>query len=350
MDTHAQRLGDKLAAGRAPLGRVPGVHENHTPPSFCRFGNGHLNELRPGHIQDAFAHPATSAQLHRSQILKHDHLIGIHQFTALLVGEVAAPVGNPHVDTGQDGFLLGVLEPVLRQLGRVLAPLDTLQVGLIAPMEARVRDLLPVGERSKRRQSHIHTHYGVRWRQRRGLGLAREAGEPRAGTRAGERDRLGRALQRSVQDDMHRADLREDESRTLQAHAISILGIGEAIVATEALEARETDCFGSRLHPPKEGLKSQIDSYADILEHLGMDKLHGRARQLPDREEVQRIVLAQRLAAFRIRPLAFGKQFVIHPAAFFKLLLKDAPLALREVDAVFESFAHGFHSTLTPHT
>jgi hypothetical protein len=94
MDTHAQLLGDNLAAGRAHLGRVLGIHQNHPPPSFFRFGDGHADELCPRHIQDAFAHPTAFAHLHRSQILKHDHLIGIHQLAALLVREVGPPVGG----------------------------------------------------------------------------------------------------------------------------------------------------------------------------------------------------------------------------------------------------------------
>lgn len=77
------------------------------------------------------------------------------------------------------------------------------------------------------------------------------------------------------------------------AHTIAGLGIGDAIIAPEAFEARETDFLGSLFHPTKEGLKGQIDSDAAVLEHLTMDELHGWARQLPDRKEVQRISCAR---------------------------------------------------------
>jgi hypothetical protein len=92
VDAVAQGLLHEFAAGRALLGRVAGVHQHNSPPSFFRFGDGHADKLAPRHIQDAFTHPTASAHLHRSQILKHDHLIGIYQLPAALVGEVRAPI------------------------------------------------------------------------------------------------------------------------------------------------------------------------------------------------------------------------------------------------------------------
>src|SRR5690606_14501570 len=38
--------------------------------------------------------------------------------------------------------------------------------------------------------------------------------------------------------------------------------------------------------------------------------------------------------------LARGKRLVVDPATLFKLAFKDAPLAVREIDAVFERFTH----------
>jgi hypothetical protein len=47
MDTHAQRLGNHLAAGRTHLGCVLGIHENHPPPSFFRGSTKRSTELTP---------------------------------------------------------------------------------------------------------------------------------------------------------------------------------------------------------------------------------------------------------------------------------------------------------------
>ena len=346
MDAFAQRFGDKLAAGRTQLGGVAGVYQNHPSPSFCRFGNGHPDELCPRRIQDAFSHPATLAHLQRSQILTHDDLIGVHQLAAFLVGEVAAPVGDPFVNLRQDTLLLRVLRPVLGVLGRIFPLLDTFEVVLIAPIEAGVVDLLPlVREGGKRRQPHIHAHHVAGWRQRLGLRLAREAGKPLAGVRTGERDRLGRAFHRPVQDDMHRANhFGENQPLTLQPHPVAILRIGDTVVSAEAFEAWEADCFGSRFHPTKAGLKGESHPDADVLAYLTVDEFQGGSHQLPDGQHSLRVVQPQRLAPLLICPLAFSKRLVIRPTTFLKLLLKDTPLAVREVDSVFEALAA--HHTL----
>jgi len=115
-------------------------------------------------------------------------------------------------------------------------------------------------------------------------------------------------------------------------HAIPILRIGERIIPAKAFETGKTDLSGSLFHSAKECVKSQIDSYADVLEYLTMDEFHGGASQLPEREVIQRIVFTQRLVAFLIRPLALGKQFVVDPAAFLKLLLKNTLLAFCVTD------------------
>ena len=71
-----------------------------------------------------------------------------------------------------------------------------------------------------------------------------------------------------------------------------------------------------------------------------MDKFQGGPRQLPHGEHCLRVVQAQRFVPLLIRSLAFGKRLVVGPAAFLKLLLKDSPLAVREVDPVFEALSH----------
>ncbi len=166
------------------------------------------------------------------------------------MGEIGPPVGDPLVNAGQDTLLLGVFRPVLGVLGRILALLDTFQVGLVAPIEAGVGDLLPVREGRKRRQPHVHAYNRTYRRQRLGLHLSRETGEPLAGARPGERHRLGRPLHWPVQNKRYRTDhLREDQPLTLQPHAIAILRVGDAIVATVALEPGKARLASARFHP-----------------------------------------------------------------------------------------------------
>jgi hypothetical protein len=63
-----------------------------------------------------------------------------------------------------------------------------------------------------------------------------------------------------------------------------------------------------------------------------MHELQGRARQLPDGQHGLRVVQAQTFATIRIRPFTLGQYLVVDPAACFKLLLKDAALAVGKVD------------------
>ncbi len=71
-----------------------------------------------------------------------------------------------------------------------------------------------------------------------------------------------------------------------------------------------------------------------------MDEFQSGPRHLPDREQCLRVVQTQTLASLIIRPRALGKRLVVGPATFLKLLLKDAPLAVRKVDPVFEALTH----------
>ncbi len=65
MNAVAQFLFNQLATARADFGRIEGVHQESRSASFCRFADGHLNELCPGHVQNAFAHPAPFARSHQ---------------------------------------------------------------------------------------------------------------------------------------------------------------------------------------------------------------------------------------------------------------------------------------------
>lgn len=56
----------------------------------------------------------------RVPILKHAHLMRVHQHARLLVDEISAPVGNALGDTRLNAFLFGIPSSILRVLGGVL--------------------------------------------------------------------------------------------------------------------------------------------------------------------------------------------------------------------------------------
>src|SRR6266511_4180261 len=341
MGAVAQRLLYQFTAMGAHLGGIAGVYQDDDSASFCRFADRHADELRPRYVHDAFAHsaPASRSHLLRLKVFKHDQLIAIDQFAAALVGKVRSSVANPLVDLCQERFLFGVFDPILSVLGSILALLYALEVGFIFAIEARVVDLLAIRERGERCKTDIHARDLLRRWQGMRVRLTGKADVPLAGTRTRQRDGLGRTLHRAVHHHMHRADFGEYQSIAFQAHTIAVLRIGDAIVAPELLEARKADFRRTFLHTAKERLERQINPHLNVLQHLGMHQLQRRALGFPARQQRLGIVQPKR-SAFGMRVSPRRKRLVVDPPARLKLLLKDAPLAVREIDAVFVGFAH----------
>jgi hypothetical protein len=142
----AEFLFDQQATLRAHLGCVAGVHQNDRPASLFRFADRHADKLAPRHIHDAFAHtaPASRSHLLRFKILKHDHLIPIHQLTAALVRKVPPSVGYSLVDVIECLLAMLVLIPLLSVFSRIFEFLRTFEVGFITPVETRILNLLSI--------------------------------------------------------------------------------------------------------------------------------------------------------------------------------------------------------------
>src|SRR5919109_1341825 len=146
MHSNTQILFDQLATlgVRAHLGCVGGVDQYHRPPSLFRFAGRVLYQLCPGNIRDAFAHPSpfTCSHLLRLKFLKRDHLVGVDQVSAALVGKILAAESDSLVDTSKCLLATPVLIPLLGVFRRVLELLKALQVGFIAPEKAWVLNFL----------------------------------------------------------------------------------------------------------------------------------------------------------------------------------------------------------------
>ena len=127
----------QFAALRTHFRRITGVYQDDGSASFYRFADCQADKLCPCYIQNAFSHASTTAHLHRSEFLEYDHLMSIHQRTALLMGKISTSIRNSLVNTRQNAFLFGVFRPVLCVLSRVLPFLYSLYVGFIPPIEAR---------------------------------------------------------------------------------------------------------------------------------------------------------------------------------------------------------------------
>src|SRR6266540_140216 len=132
MHPNAQILLDQLATVgvRADLGCVSGVDQYHRAPSFFRFVARILDQLCPGDIHNAFAHPTAAAHLLRLKFLERDYLIAIDQFSAALVSKILAAEPDALVNTTECLLPMPILIPLLCVFGSVLELLHSLEVGL----------------------------------------------------------------------------------------------------------------------------------------------------------------------------------------------------------------------------
>ena len=85
-------------------------------------------------------------------------------------------------------------------------------------------------------------------------------------------DGLGRALQWARPTHRNAPDLRQDQEAVVQPRAavLTHLGIGEAVVAVAALEARIPRRF-TRRHPPEERLERLVQPMQHVLQDLGVE-------------------------------------------------------------------------------
>jgi hypothetical protein len=343
MGTVTQFLLDQFTAMGAHLGRVAGVDQDDCSASFCRFADRHTNELRPRYIHDAFAHsaPASHSHLLRFKVFKNNDLIRIDQCSAALVRKIRASVGYPFVDVIERLFPMPVLVPFLGVFGCIFQRLSAFQVSLIRAVEVGIIDLLAVRQRGKGHESDIHAGDLFGWRQVLRFRLTRDAGVPLAGCGSTECDGLGRAFYGPMQDNRHRANFREDEPIAVKPHAIAILRVGDTVVAPEALEAWIARIVSPFFYTAKEGLKGQINALCHVLQHLAMHQLERWSRFLPLRQHGFRLIPGERNALL-IRITTGRKGLVVDPSALFQHRIQDTPLAVRQIDAVFEGFSHIF--------
>src|SRR4051812_31443982 len=57
----AQRLFNHRSAARTHFAGIAGVDQDDRSASFCRFADGHTDELSPRYVHDALSHPFASS-------------------------------------------------------------------------------------------------------------------------------------------------------------------------------------------------------------------------------------------------------------------------------------------------
>lgn len=135
--------------------------------------------------------------------------------------------------------------------------------------EARILNLLLIGERCESLETDIHADLLGNSGQAFGLTISGEASIPFARGAARDCTSLGSATHWSMQFNLDMTNLREEKLVMLDLAAIWNLGIGDAIIASGPFEPGEARIFAV-LTPPDKGFEGQIDADSHVLQDLGM--------------------------------------------------------------------------------
>jgi hypothetical protein len=140
-----------------------------------------------------------------------------------------------------------------------------------------------------------------------------------------------------MQHELDRSNFREDQALAFEPHAIPILRVGHAVIATKTLKTRVADILGSFSHTTKVGSERQINPLRDVLQDHRMYQFQRRAIRFPDWEQALGFVPIRGALLIFIGTLAIGERFVIDPTAKFQRLNQLGSLAFGGLKAILES-------------
>lgn len=86
----------------------------------------------------------------------------------------------------------------------------------------------------------------------------------------------------------------------------------------------------------KEGFERQINAHLNVLQDLAMHQFERGALGFPARKESLGVIQPKGLLTLFPGITTRRKRLIVDPAAFLKLLLKNAPLAFGQMQAVLE--------------
>ena len=172
------------------------------------------------------------------QILDGDQVKGVDDATAVLMREVAPPPGDAFMHARHDLATFSAFRCILLRFGET--PLRLGKRVFFASEETRVGDLLPVESVAKVfRPTSMPTGCPVVGQRRWFSALAGETHVPLARAAPADRRRLGRAIHRAMQENLHLSDAGDAQALLLgiKATADRNLREGDALVASTPTEA-----------------------------------------------------------------------------------------------------------------
>lgn len=343
MYTDAQRLLDHRSAPATALTGAAWVNLDIRPTSIFRFVARIGGELIPRCISNAFRQTVVLDHPCDAQILKDNQAKTVDQFSAFLVSKVLAPVRYSLMDAGNNLASPRSFWRSFRLFAQ--AALRSCEIFFATTKKAGVINRLTSRERSKLLQPDIHA-YGGWWHigNLSALLFHRERDKPLAGTTTPQRDGFDAAFDGAVKVDRYLADLGEDELVPFEPCAVAVLWIGHTVVATKALKSRVSGVLFARPNTAKECLECQIDTNLNVLQDLAMHQPERLAFGFPVGKHRLGVVQPKRFLALLPGVASGRKRLIVDPAAFLKLLLKEALLAFRQMQPVlicrFTQVAH----------
>ena len=338
MDTNTEVFGNNSATTGTHLRCAFGIDEHHQPTSVCSFVGSELHELTPSHISNAPADRLVAIDLHISniQVFKRNELVFVDQLARFLMSEVATAIGRTFVSMTERMHNLAPFGAVLRK--QFLLTLQTSNIPFVLLHPTLASDLLTITQVGKGGQSKIDANNLGNWRQRLNIALTGKTRIPVANRIPPNGKRLDLPANWAMQLDLYSTNLGK---RQLIAHQLETrLRKSEGVISITTSKTRIANLFFTSLYPAKESLKRQIDTRANLLQHLGMYDDQRRILRFPLQNHADRIVATYRPLLLFPSILSSLKRFIIKPTTSAKCFLKACSLGASREKPVFISQAH----------
>jgi hypothetical protein len=177
--TRAEGHGLPMVAPAAILRRVGRVDFDTCSASFFRFARQSVKKSCPRGVVNALRQTMIVNHSVHMKVFDTDHTETVDNLPTFLVGEGIPSEGDTLMDTCHNLTVLASLGCAFRKLSMLALYFGQ---GLFFLAEkAGVRDLFPIGEGRKGRESDVNTDLGRRFWQTFRFALAREGDRPFAG-------------------------------------------------------------------------------------------------------------------------------------------------------------------------
>jgi len=338
MHPHRQGLLLDVPAPATPLGGVRGIDGHDQTVGSFSLPRQNGAEHPPGSIGNRLGEAVVLDHALDVEPLDGDDAVAVDQPSGGLVDEIVTPVPDALVNARDDSAGLAPLTASTLLFGKF--PLSLRQNLLVTAEEARVVDVLAIGQRREGFQPNVNADLLIGRRQEFGDDLHGKAHEPLEVDSA-DGAGLDDALYRAVQTDGDIAYLGQPQSALVEPE--SALRVGDAVVLAFAFDSWVSRRL-TRFDAAKEGVKGQINADGDVLQHLGVDPAEFGVFLLPSRERGLLLEPGRRLAQHFVVVLAPVQEAVVDLSAGFQRLRQGRLLRLRRIKAIpiceLEGFSH----------